>query len=585
MTARLEDGSRVAVIGGGPAGSLTAYFLLTLARRVDLSIGVDIYEPRDFTKSGPAGCNMCGGIVSESLVQALAAEGINLPQSVVQRGIDSYVLHTDTESVQIDTPLNEKRIAAVDRGAGPRDAKEFKWGGLDGYLLNLARDLGARVVPIRVSDVGWDSGRPQVRLRDTAESYDLLVGAIGVNSSGWQLFEKLGLPSRPCRTAKAYITELALGNDVIASQFGSAMHMFLLNLPRLDCAAIIPKDNFLTVCLLGSDIDPKLVKSFFGNAAVKRCFPSGWEPTEGACHCSPKINIRETTIPFVDRVVLVGDCGVTRLYKDGIGAAYRTAKAAATTAIFSGAGARDFRKHYMPLYRDIARDNLFGRAIFSIVGAIKTFKPLLRGVIKMSANEQRSSGPARRMSIVLWDMFTGSAPYREIFGRTLDPRFLGRFLWESVRATVDGNSVAGKTVRMDHGMLGRDHSDGDVICRQGERGDRMYVILAGRASVVHEEGGFEAVVGELGAGDIFGEMAIFDNQPRSATVRANGNARVLTLDKRAFLSHVQQDPSLAYRVLEDMSQRIRSLDAEISRLKKAVPAGPDSRSSSALSPR
>ncbi|MFZ1059838.1 MAG: hypothetical protein WAP47_11695 [Candidatus Rokuibacteriota bacterium] len=44
-------------------------------------------------------------------------------------------------------------------------------------------------------------------------------------------------------------------------------------------------------------------------------------------------------------------------------------------------------------------------------------------------------GPAgcNMMSIVLWDMFTGSAPYREIFFRTLDPRFLGRFLWESAR--------------------------------------------------------------------------------------------------------------------------------------------------------
>ena len=93
------------------------------------------------------------------------------------------------------------------------------------------------------------------------------------------------------------------------------------------------------------------------------------------------------------------------------------------------------------------------------------------------------------------------------------------------------------------------------------------------------------MVGELGAGDIFGEMAIFDHQPRSATVRAKGRARILTLDKKAFLSHVHEDPSLAYRVLEDMSQRIRSLDAEISRLKKAEPPRADSRSSSTLSPR
>jgi CRP-like cAMP-binding protein len=205
--------------------------------------------------------------------------------------------------------------------------------------------------------------------------------------------------------------------------------------------------------------------------------------------------------------------------------------------------------------------------------------------MKMSAKEQQSAGPARRMSIVLWDMFTGSAPYREIFGRTFDPRFLGRFLWESVLAAVDGRPVAERRPRIDEGVLGKEYSNGEVICRQGERGDRMYVVQAGRASVIREEGGSEAVVGELGPGDIFGEMAIFDHLPRSATVRASGKARVLTLDKRTFLSHVHEDPSLAYRILEEMSQRIRCLDAEISRLKGAVPAGLDSRSSTALSPR
>ncbi|UCC49315.1 MAG: hypothetical protein JSV41_03815, partial [Gemmatimonadota bacterium] len=62
----------MAVIGGGPAGSFFAYFLLDTARMVDLDVQVDIYEPRDYTRPGPAGCNNCGGIVSESLVQLLA---------------------------------------------------------------------------------------------------------------------------------------------------------------------------------------------------------------------------------------------------------------------------------------------------------------------------------------------------------------------------------------------------------------------------------------------------------------------------------------------------------------------------------
>ena len=143
---QLEDGSRVAVIGGGPAGSFFSYFLLEMADRIGLELQVDLYEPKDFTRPAPKGCNMCGGIVSESLVQNLATEGINLPSKVVQRGIDSYVLHMDVGSVRIETPLHEMRIGAVTRGPGPRDIKEMKWKSFDGQLQKLAEQKGARII-------------------------------------------------------------------------------------------------------------------------------------------------------------------------------------------------------------------------------------------------------------------------------------------------------------------------------------------------------------------------------------------------------------------------------------------------------
>jgi len=70
-----------------------------------------------------------------------------------------------------------------------------------------------------------------------------------------------------------------------------------------------------------------------------------------------------------------------------------------------------------------------------------------------------------------------------------------------------------------------------------------------------------------GEGDIFEEMALFEWENRSATVRALGPVRALTVDKMLFLRKVHEDPSVAFRILQKMSYRIRELDAEVLRMK------------------
>ena len=106
------------------------------------------------------------------------------------------------------------------------------------------------------------------------------------------------------------------------------MHVFLLSIPRLEFAALIPKGDYVTLCLLGHDIDKDLIQQFLESSEVRRRMPPSWAPPLDSCHCSPKISMESAVQPFADRLVFVGDCGTTRLYKDGIGAAYRTAKAA-----------------------------------------------------------------------------------------------------------------------------------------------------------------------------------------------------------------------------------------------------------------
>jgi hypothetical protein len=263
-----------------------------------------------------------------------------------------------------------------------------------------------------------------------------MVAAVGVNSPTLKLFRDLGLGYEPPRTTKTFIREYFLGHEVIGSTVGSSMHVFLLNIPRLEFAAIIPKGDYVTICLLGDEIDSELVNAFLDCDEVRSCLPESWVAEMRSCQCSPRISIRGASQPFGDRLVFVGDCGVTRLYKDGIGAAYRTAKACATTAVFEGVSADSFRRYYWPVCRSINRDNAIGKLTFLVTRLIQKQSVARRAVVRMTAKEQSRPGDTRDMSRVLWDMFSGSAPYREILVRTLHPRFLSRLAWELLASAV-----------------------------------------------------------------------------------------------------------------------------------------------------
>ena len=104
-----------------------------------------------------------------------------------------------------------------------------------------------------------------------------------------------------------------------------------------------------------------------------------------------------------------------------------------------------------------------------------------------------------------------------------------------------------------------------MIVRQGDEGNCMYVIQTGKVEVIKEEQGKKICLGVLGKGEFFGEMALFERESRSATVLAQGEARILTIDKRTLLRRIQEDPTLAFQLLEKLSQRIRELNAKLIR--------------------
>ena len=120
---------------------------------------------------------------------------------------------------------------------------------------------------------------------------------------------------------------------------------------------------------------------------------------------------------------------------------------------------------------------------------------------------------------------------------------------------------------MGKGDLGKTYRDREVITRQGDVGDCMYVIQQGEVQVLVERDGVETPLRVASEGEFMGEMAIFDREERSATLRALGEARLLTIDKKNFLKRVHKDPSLAFGLVKTMSKRVRDLSDEVARLK------------------
>jgi len=106
-----------------------------------------------------------------------------------------------------------------------------------------------------------------------------------------------------------------------------------------------------------------------------------------------------------------------------------------------------------------------------------------------------------------------------------------------------------------------------TIVEEGLPGDYMYIIREGRVSVSKlSDDGREKILEFLEAGDFFGEMALLDNAPRSASVRALSDARVLALSRGDFLNVLRANPDLAMAVIQELTRRLRQIDEQASSL-------------------
>ena len=108
---------------------------------------------------------------------------------------------------------------------------------------------------------------------------------------------------------------------------------------------------------------------------------------------------------------------------------------------------------------------------------------------------------------------------------------------------------------------------GSIVLHKDDVGDETYLIMTGKVKVIlTHKGGKELILNILKPGDFFGEMAVFDNMPRSATVVAEEDCELLIISRENIANQIKRNPQIAFKLLSDMSKRLRDADEQISGL-------------------
>lgn len=418
MSIILPDTAKIAVIGGGPAGSFFAHFMLTRGARAGREMDVTIFERKSFLDFGPKGCNMCAGALGHHLVEQMRSENIPLPPNVIRQEVEGYMLHVNDREVFLKQ--GDRPIYTVFRGNSPDSSSEGAVS-FDQFLLEHAVSLGAKFRRERITEVIWPE-HPLERVQLTAAGgdtidFDLVAGAFGVNT---RLRERFMAGYVPPRTWIACQAEMAVAAAFNEEAYGNRIHVFALGERNIRFVAMTPKRNFITITAIGPSVKMSDLENALRRPEFKPYLPENWRIH---CHCHPRFPITSARNPFRDRGVLIGDACMARYLKNGIESAYFTALFAAGTCQKHGIGADDFGRYYRLCKERFGFDNVCGKVLFAVHNTVARRRRLSRAHLMVAEMERtQKHGDRQLLSNSLWSMFTGDERYQDILKDLLWPR-------------------------------------------------------------------------------------------------------------------------------------------------------------------
>ncbi|NCO42664.1 MAG: hypothetical protein GW911_12230 [Armatimonadetes bacterium] len=438
---------RIGIIGAGPAGTVCALSLLRAERRLGPEHEVLLFDGKSFLQCGPMGCNMCAGVISESLLDRLAELGAKAPPTLIQRRLTGHYFQTRAGGIHL-AGHPESPLCTVFRGVGPQDALPDIDHSFDQFLLQSAMAAGAVhhtanvaevVLParpggafrlhthgVRANTHGVRANTHGVRERiagGEVHEVDVVVGAFGVNSALARRFERLGFGYRRPATFHVCQADLPLDAGFLDRTYGGEIKILSLGLPKIRFGALTPKREHVTVTIIGQHLRRGDLERFLLHPQVRRHFPRNWRLPRSYCHCHPLLPVTAARNPVTDRLLVIGDAHVSRYLKGGIESAFFTGSLAARMILAGRLTREELVQGYVgPCRARYVRDNAYGRLLFRCNDVISHVPLVTAAGLQLLEREQRlPDWQDRPHARILWRIFTGEAPYRTIAREALSP--------------------------------------------------------------------------------------------------------------------------------------------------------------------
>lgn len=424
---------KVIIIGGGPAGSLSAIRLIQKAADLDRELRVIVYEAKPFKRRGPVGCNFCAGVITARTVEKLHDLGIELPPGVIQRRIESFYYVTEGGETEL-VKKNHGEIYSVFRGGGPRHLEHGPESSFDRHLLQRAEELGAEVREERVSAIEH-RGRDSIAVigaQDSEEHADLVIGAFGVNSAlAGSLKESLGYSPPKCVSVAQ--AEFEMDEGEIERVYGNRLFAFALRHSRIRFLAVTPKRRYLTITAVGKNPSLDDLIEFVRHPRVAPFFKN-IDPEQGLnCNCSPRMPVGFARGAVSSRFLAVGDAFTSRYYKNGLGSALFSADAVAEFVINGIPGKQIAKAYRSRMVSRFSLSNRCGKILFFLNDITHKTGWLSRATLAYLEREnQKKGGRERRFNNLMWSLFAGDRSYCRIMGDSMRPGLvLSLLLWHT----------------------------------------------------------------------------------------------------------------------------------------------------------